>query len=60
MGTPVPGEVFIDDDMWPDVSDPVEVWVGFAVRRGVSRAAAQAMSKPDLIRALLRLDNTSE
>lgn len=60
MGHPVSDDVFSDGDLWPDMSDSDEQWVAFAVTRGVAKAAAQAMSKQNLIKALLRLDNSSE
>ena len=47
-------------DDWPHVEDTLEVWVQFAVSRGVNRVAAQQMNKQDLIKCLTRLDNTSE
>lgn len=49
---------FSDDDMWPDLSDPADMWVEFAVKRGVARHAANSMSKSDLVKALMRLDST--
>lgn len=49
----------LDGDYWPNVSDSLEQWIDFAVTRGVSRVTAQSMTKNDLIKALLRLDNTS-
>lgn len=45
---------------WPDASDSKDDWVDMAVRLGVSRSAARAMSKSELIESLSRLDNSSE
>lgn len=47
-------------DEWPDAQDSTERWVDFAVSMGVRRATANAMSKPDLIKCLVRLDTSSE
>jgi hypothetical protein len=47
-------------DDWPHVEEATQVWVEFAVSRGVKRDAASRMDKSDLIKYLTRLDNTSE
>lgn len=49
----------MDDDfgeVWPDESEPVEVWSEFAVKRGIHKSIALAMTKPQLIAALDRLE----
>jgi hypothetical protein len=53
-----PFDPVLDD--WPRVEDEPQRWVDFAVSLGVKRAAAQSMSKPDLIKCLIRLDTGSE
>lgn len=53
-----PYDPVLDD--WPRVEDSAERWIEFAVSLGVKRAAATAMSKPDLIKSLTRLDTSSE
>jgi hypothetical protein len=53
-----PFDPVLDD--WPRVEDSPQRWVDFAVSMGVARRAATAMSKPDLIKCLTRLDTSSE
>jgi hypothetical protein len=55
---PDPFDPILDD--WPRVEDSLQRWVDFAVSMGVARRAATAMSKPDLIKCLTRLDTSSE
>ena len=42
----------------PDESDPVELWVEYAVSRGFRRDIAASMPKTDLIKALIRLESS--
>lgn len=46
-----------DGAVWPDESEPYEVWVQFAVARGFKRSIVEAMSKPALIECLNRLES---
>ena len=45
---------------WPDLSDPKQVWVDFAVSRGVKRSTAQAMSKTNLVKTLDRMEGDDD
>lgn len=55
----------MDDDFDPDSEyldehSPIELWRDFAVSRGFKRAIVEAMSKPELIECLNRLESVDD